>query len=339
MIDGHGDDTYSYAGIRLNFSSNVYNHFSHERLFAYLKERLSIVQHYPEPVPRSLETALAAQMGIGTDEVRVTNGATEAIYLTAWAMRRWRTAIVVPTFTEYADACRLHEHSVSFIRSLDDIPEGTEGVWLCNPNNPTGTVVSREKLLKCIVGHSDTVFVIDASYAPFTLQPLLTPAEACGLPNVVMLHSMTKEYAIPGLRLGYLTACSKLIRWIEQGRMPWSVNSLAQEAGLWLTAHRDLYRLPLKELIQERLRVGHALEAMGICNTLPSDTHILLCCLRQGTAAELKDYLARQHGILIRDASNFEGLDSRFFRIAVQSSSENDELISCCAQWKMEDGR
>lgn len=333
MIDGHGDDGFRYGNIRLDFSSNVYAQFSHQELLSWLAGRLGDIGHYPEPAPRELEAALAAQMGVQPDEVVVTNGATEAIYLTALAMRRSRTAIIVPTFAEYADACRLHEHRVTFIRSLDDIPEGTDMVWMCNPNNPTGTVLPREKLLDCVARHSDTLFVVDASYAPFTFQPLLSSAEACRLPNVVMIHSMTKEFAIPGLRLGYLTACQRLTELIGRGRMPWSVNSVAQEAGLWLTTHREKYLVPLDELIHERRRVALALETQGVCEALPSDTHILLCHLHQGTAAALKDHLARQHGILIRDASNFEGLDHRYFRIAVQSQAENDELIACIREW------
>ncbi len=209
-------------------------------------------------------------------------------------------------------------------------------VWMCNPNNPTGTVVPRETLLECFAQHRGIVFVVDASYAPFTFQPLLTPAETCRLPNVVMIHSMTKEFAIPGLRLGYLTACRRLTEQIGRGRMPWSVNSIAQDAGLWLTAHREKYHLPLDELIFERSRVGPALEALDICDTLPSDTHILLCRLREGTATMLKDYLARKHGILIRDATNFEGLDNRYFRIAMQTRAENDELIEAMKEWKRE---
>ena len=72
---------------------------------------------------------------------------------------------------------------------------------------------------------------------------------------------------------------------------------------------------------------------------MKTDTNFMLAYMEHGTAGQLKQWLIDNYGILIRDASNFEGLDSRFFRIAVQSSSENDELISCCAQWKMEEGR
>jgi len=333
MIDGHGDDAYSYADIRLNFSSNVYNHFSHERLLAHLSATMADIAHYPEPVPRKLEAALAASMGICADEVMVTNGATEAIYLTALAWREGHTAIVQPTFTEYADACRLHRHQLVFISHLNEIPPHADTVWLCNPNNPTGTVIPRESLLACLRNNPQTLFVVDASYAPFTAEPLLTPAEAVALTNVVMIHSMTKEFAIPGLRLGYLTACREVLARIGCGRMPWSVNTIAQHAGLYLLAHRSDYRLPLEELLRERQRVERLLVEEGLCDVMPSDTHILLCRLHKGSSAALKCYLAMQRGILIRDASNFVGLDSRFFRIAVQTPAEDDELIEGLRAW------
>ena len=110
MTDGHGDDTYRYGNIRANFSSNVYAHFDHTALYAHLATRLPSVSHYPEPVARRLEAELAAAMGLEERQVAVTNGATEAIYLVAQALRRSRSAILQPAFAEYADACRLHEH-------------------------------------------------------------------------------------------------------------------------------------------------------------------------------------------------------------------------------------
>lgn len=328
MIDGHGDDIYLYGNdIRANFSSNVYNHFSHDGLFSYLSGQMSVVAHYPQPAPRRLEACLARRLHVGADELLVTAGATEAIYLTALAMRGCRSAIVVPAFAEYADACQLHSHQIVCIRTLEKMPSETEVMWICNPNNPTGQVHGREKLLDFMLRHPDVLFVVDASYASFTRIPLVTPEEACRLPNVVVLHSMTKEFAIPGLRLGFLTSSSSLVARIGKGRMPWSVNGLAQEAGLWLVSHAEEYRLPLDVLLEERRRVSIRLSQTGLCEPLPSDTHILLCCLRIGTAADLKSYLVREHGILIRDASNFAGLDGRFFRIAVQTPEENDALI------------
>jgi len=327
MINGHGDDIFNHPGIRINFSSNVYNHFSHEKLFAHLADHFFLVGNYPEPSPVRVERRLAEQLGLLPEEVMVTNGATEGIYLIAMASQGGRTSIVAPTFSEYADACRMHRHEVRFVSSLQEITDYTDVAWLCNPNNPTGTVTDIETLRQHIRRLPDTVFVIDASYAPFTRQPLLSPTEAATLPNVIMIHSMTKEFAIPGLRIGYLTGPSPLLGRIRALQMPWSVNALAQEAALYLLAHRDDYRLPLDELMNERQRVAEALQHTGLIDVHPSQSHILLCRLRQGTAAQLKHRLATKDGILIRDASNFQGLTPAHFRIAVQSPEENNYFI------------
>ena len=327
MIDGHGDDIHQYAGIRVNFSSNVYNHFKHDKLFGYLADRLSAVRNYPEPAPERAEQALATAIGLRPSQVMLTNGATEAIYLVSQAFRRGSSAILIPTFSEYADACGAHEHTTTLVTRLEDVPAETQTVWLCNPNNPTGLVYDKDRLLRHVSRRPGTLFVVDASYAPFTRQPLVTPTEAVSLPNLVMLHSMTKAFAVPGLRLGYITANEPLLGKVRRQRWPWSVGTMAQDACRYLVAHRDDYQLPLGTLLGERERMSQALTATGAVTPQPSHTHILLCELRRGRAADLKDLLAKRHGILIRDAANFEGLSDRHFRIAVQTPAENDLLL------------
>lgn len=322
MLIGHGDDIHRYKDIRINFSSNVYNHFDHTGLFAHLAERLPHVVNYPEPTANSLEQKLSSMLGLRSTEVMVTNGATEGIYLIAQTFSGSRSSIIQPTFSEYEDACRMHHHI------LDSEDEEENMIWLCNPNNPTGLTIDKDDLLALISENRDTLYVIDASYAPFTMEPLITPEEACNYPNILMLHSMTKGFAIPGLRLGYITGPAPLLNRVRQQRMPWSVNQVAIDAGHYLLDHLDLYRLDLPSLMTERERVADAISQIPGFEVLPSDTHILLCRTTQGTAADLKAHLATHHGILIRDASNFPGLDQSYFRIAVQSRAENDALVS-----------
>ncbi|MBP5770042.1 MAG: pyridoxal phosphate-dependent class II aminotransferase [Bacteroidaceae bacterium] len=327
MLHGHGDDIHAYPDIRINFSSNVYNHFDHRNLYAHLAKHLPLVTHYPEPTSTRLEFALAEKLHIDASQVMVTNGATEAIYIIAeWGRHLSRAVIPPPTFSEYADACRRAGLSV-----------GTEGeasmIWLCNPNNPTGTVYDHDPLVANIQTHPSTLFVIDASYAPFTREPLVSTTEAASWANVVMLHSMTKRFGVPGLRIGFITAHAEVIRQLRKLQMPWSVNSLAQEAACYLLEHEADYVLPLDELIAERKRVAAALTDKGLIDVHPSHTHILLCRLQQGTSSELKEYLAREHGILIRNASNFQGLTAQHFRIAVQTPAENDVLINAIRQF------
>jgi len=337
MLLGHGDDTYLYKDIRLNFSSNVYNQFDHEGLFCYLSDRLDNVVTYPQPTPQSLESELSMMLGLTPEEVMVTNGATEGIYLIAQTFRHAKSTILQPTFSEYADACRLHEHELSSafdLKGLSSLASNRSTlVWICNPNNPTGSVLPKDDIQELIERNQDNIFVIDASYAPFTLQPLLTPREAAQYPNVLMLHSMTKEFAIPGLRIGYVTGNETLLHQVKLQRMPWSVNQVAIDAAHYLLMHKDEYEFDLEALLSERQRMAQALTSLGVIDVWPSDTHILLCHLRIGKASALKDYLARTHGILIRDASNFVSLDTSFFRIAVQTPPENDALLQSIIQW------
>ena len=334
MIEGHGDDLYKYGKkIVSNFSSNVYNRIDHSGLYQRLNERLSTICSYPEPMPYSLESEIARRYSLTPRQVCVTNGATEAIYLIAQVFQGRISAVLGPTFSEYADACRVHRHKVKPFYSLDALPEDAELVWICNPNNPTGEVRNKEDLKALVDSHPDKLFIFDQSYEYFTLKSLLGIKEAASFPNVILLHSMTKQYAIPGLRVGYFTASEGLTDDVRCRRMPWSVTSLAIEAAKYLLEEGDGISADIPQLLAERERLTNLLLATGMLEIWPTDTHYMLIKLRMGKAAALKDFLAVNHGILIRDASNFEGLDERFFRIATQTPEENDKLVKAISEW------
>ncbi len=334
MIEGHGDDLYKYGKkIVSNFSSNVYNRIDHSGLYQRLNERLSTICSYPEPMPYSLESEIARRYSLTPRQVCVTNGATEAIYLIAQVFQGRISAVLGPTFSEYADACRVHRHKVKPFYSLDALPEDAELVWICNPNNPTGEVRNKEDLKALVDSHPDKLFIFDQSYEYFTLKSLLGIKEAASFPNVILLHSMAKQYAIPGLRVGYFTASEGLTDDVRCRRMPWSVNSLAIEAAKYLLEEGDGISADIPQLLAERERLTNLLLATGMLEIWPTDTHYMLIKLRMGKAAALKDFLAVNHGILIRDASNFEGLDERFFRIATQTPEENDKLVKAISEW------
>lgn len=332
MIEGHGDDAYKYKAIKINFSSNVYNHVDHSGLYQYLSRQMESIRTYPEPEPYSLEKVLAERFRLSSEEVCVTNGATEAIYLIAQTFRSQISAILMPTFSEYADACRLHGHKVVPIYNLNRLPDRGKLIWLCNPNNPTGEVREKEALTACIKQNRQRIFIIDQSYEFFTQKALLTAREAAEFPNVILLHSMTKRFAVPGLRLGYITACKELLHEIRTQRMPWSVNQLAIEAGHYLLSSSQC-DIDISLLLKEKERLAQSLLSIGGMEIWPSDTHYMLVQLRMGKAAALKEYLATEQGILIRDASNFEGLNEHFFRIATQTPEENDKLVESIKKW------
>ncbi|MDR1755486.1 MAG: pyridoxal phosphate-dependent class II aminotransferase [Culturomica sp.] len=334
MINGHGDDIYGCKRkIISNFSSNIYGRQDFSALHDHLCSCIHSIHAYPEPDAASLVELLAKKNDIQTANILVTNGAVEAIYLIAQAFRAKKSSIIIPAFSEYEDACRIHEHQLSFASSLSQTDKEAELIWLCNPNNPDGNVYHKSYLDTFISEHPDIFFIIDQSYEAFTdKQYTFTVRESLAYKNVILLHSMTKSYAIPGLRLGYITACNELTDKISAFRIPWAVNQLAIEAGKYLLKEGKPAFDP-ETYLAETKHLMTALNAIDGLTVLPASTHFFLCKLIRGKASDLKQYLIDQHGILIRDASNFRGLDASFFRIATQSREENDQLVKAIKEW------
>ena len=318
MIEGHGDDLYRYNNIKMNFSSNIYNGTDLSALDAYLCTRMAAIRSYPEPSAASLEMMIARECGISTDEVLVTSGAVDAIYLIAQTYRHEGTCHVIqPTFREYEDACSVFGYHES--------PDGAL-CWLCNPNNPTGDVMATDDVLALAEHHR--LLIVDQSYEDYTEAPLLQPADVVRHDDIILLHSMTKRYAVPGLRLGYVTASSVMVSRLREQYRPWAINALSLEAGKWLVEQGKTAIPDLPSYLAETQRLRSMLNGIDGIEAQQTETNFFLCTIQQATAAQLKEYLAREHGILIRDASNFTGLTPHHFRIATQSPAENDALVA-----------
>lgn len=334
MLNGHGDDIYKYnTEIVSNFSSNIYNRLDMSPLQTYLCQQIKTIHTYPEPDADSLAILLAEKHNVSTDNICITNGATEAIYLIAQAFKGKKGAILIPTFSEYEDACRINDIQLQFISSLTEMEKGTELLWFCNPNNPTGTIIDKQVIISFIESNPNTTIIIDQSYQYFSTKKTLSIVEAVQYPTVITLHSMTKQFAIPGLRLGYLTASEQLTEKIKKYCMPWSVNQLAVLAGKYLLKNDLSASFNIDSYLKESRWLQDELKKIDGLDVLLSQTHFFLCRLKNQKAPELKNYLIENHGILIRDASNFRGLDEHYFRLATQSEKENEILIDAIKEW------
>lgn len=310
MITTHGDDTYRYDGIEMNFSSNICNSADLSGLKAHLATMLCKIGSYPEPEAWTLERMIAQREGVDERCVVVTNGATEAIYLLAQIFKGSCSTITEPTFSEYRAACNAFGHA---------IVDNGDVRWLCNPNNPTGTVVSEDILPDCDFN------IIDHAYEDYTTERLMRDNEAVKRGDTAIIHSMTKQYGVPGLRLGYIVTNADTANEIRQIKQPWSVNSLAIAAGEYLINNGQ--RPNATALTAEAQRLAAMLAAVDGIDVEPTQTNFMLATIAHGTASRLKDYLATKCHILIRDASDFCGLSPRHFRIAVQSHEENVKLV------------
>lgn len=338
MLFGHGDDFYnSPKEVRINFSSNVWHGANLDKLKEHLGEQFDRLTRYPEPDAASLKRLLARRYEVREENIVVTNGSVTAFYLIAQAWADARSSVAVPSFAEYEDACRLHGHELTFFPSSCDLSEvaleGQDFCWICNPNNPDGRLRHRTELLRTVASNRSTMFVIDQAYAAFTTEDMLKPSDVERNPNLILVHSISKAYNIPGLRIGYMIASPETAAKVNRYVIPWSVNAVAIEASKYILIHPAQFTLPIRKWQRETAELIYLLSKIEDLEVVPTSTTFFLVRLKRGTAAELKKYLLDTHGILIRDASNFRSLDETYFRLSTQEAAENQMLVEAIREW------
>lgn len=338
MLFGHGDDFYnSQNEVKINFSSNVWHGANLEKLKDHMTEQFDKLTRYPEPDAATLKRLLARRYELNENNLVVTNGSITAFYLLAQAWRGAKSMIAVPSFSEYEDACRLHGHELSFFPTSDDLSElsleGQDFCWICNPNNPDGKLIHRTELLALIGANRQTTFIIDQAYVAFTTEDMLKPTDVKNHPNLILVQSISKAYNIPGLRIGYLIASPEKTAEINKYIIPWSVNAFAIEASKYILIHPAQFTLPIRKWQRETAELIYQLTKLDGLEVQPTATTFFLVRLKKGTAASLKQYLWDNHGILIRDASNFRGLDETYIRLSTQTTAENLVLVDAVREW------
>ena len=336
MLNGHGDVGYRHdAKIVADFSTNVWYGGSPDGLKNHLFSNWDKIHKYPEVIGETLTDKIAAHYGFSSDQFLVANGSTESIYLIAQAFKGKRSAVVIPAFAEYEDACMMHDHQITFIPWEDlhpDVILETDLLFICNPNNPTGAAI--DWLPDFIKRNPETVFVVDEAFIEFTvlMESVVKLTQACK--NLIVMRSMTKAYAIPGLRLGYIVSSSELIQRLKRLKLPWAVNVLALEAGHFIFDHYDKLQLPVDSLLQDKEEFLRGLSAINTLKITESKTHFFIAQTTIRSAAMLKLFLLREFNILIRDASNFRGLGPGCIRLATLDKVKNELLIKAMLQWK-----
>ncbi len=300
-----------------------------------------VLERYPDRECLALRQCLAALHDCSSDQVWAGNGTVELIWLLALAYVRPgdNVAVLSPTFGEYETACRLMGANVilhwaaadeGFEPNLPAVVDSLKRlaprlVFLCNPNNPTGVYLERRDVeaLAAVIG--DGILVLDEAYVAF-VDDAWSSEVLLASDRVAILRSMTKDYALAGLRLGYLLAASPIVDAVQRAQPPWSVNAVAQAAGCRaLEARRDVERT-LARTAEVSEDLVQALRHDLMLDVLPSMTHFFL--VRVGDAAATRSALL-QRGMLVRDCTSF-GLPE-FVRIASRRPAENRQLV---AAWR-----
>jgi threonine-phosphate decarboxylase len=332
MITGHGDDSFRLeTPIRIDFSSNVWYNAISPGLIKHLRQNLKIISHYPEPDAASFCRMAALFHSVDKSQVLAFNGSVEAFYTIALAFRGSSSTILSPAFTEYEDACRMHNHQIKYFtadQGLKDVGDKVGMYWLGNPNNPDGFIFSFTEIGEFLRKHPQTILVADEAYAAFIPQFQSAVQLTKIYNNLIIVCSLTKCCSIPGLRVGYVVASEKLAVKLREFQQPWSMNTLAQLAGKFLFEYNVPNKLDKIAIIQLSKNLQEEIDRLEGFRVIRSEAPFFLVEMYCGSSAQLKEFLIRQHGILIRDASNFHGLNERFFRICTRNKADNHLLIN-----------
>ncbi|NJL60267.1 MAG: aminotransferase class I/II-fold pyridoxal phosphate-dependent enzyme [Desulfobacteraceae bacterium] len=230
----------------IDMSSNVNPLGPPPGLAEFLTDNLDAIVALPEADAHSAIFAFAQRYGLDPECVVAGNGTTQLIYAIPKAIGSRNVVIVAPTYSDYADACKMHDipyryslltDSRNFEPDFDTLEQDirdADTVFICNPNNPTGVLMASNQLEAFCKAFPDKTFIIDESYLPFVADAEQHSFLGRDIGNVIVLHSMSKIFRVPGLRIGFASASPAITRKLIRYTLPWSLNSLAQAAVVWL---------------------------------------------------------------------------------------------------------
>lgn len=333
----HGGDIYRYPNA-LDFSANCNPYGMPEGVKAAAVKALERAQNYPDVSCSELRRAVEQAEKVPYDQIICGNGAADLIFGLALARKPQKGLLTAPAFAEYEQAlasvgCEI-KHVVlkeeeGFVPGkdfLDEITEDLDMVFFCNPNNPTGVLVNQEYLRrvaeKC--KECNVFLVLDECFIDFletpdrySMKPYLEE-----FPGMFLVKAFTKKYAMPGIRLGYgFCSDSHVLEDMKAVMQPWNVSVIAQEAGIAALKEESYWQRSREKVWEERAYLLKKLKEMKL-QIYGSKANYIFFRGPEG----LKEFCL-ERGISIRDCSNYEGLSSGFYRIAVRTRQENEKLL------------
>lgn len=323
----------------IDFSSNI-NPKLVPNLEKYILEGLIKCKSYPDINYTKLRRNIGNYININPGYIIPGNGATEIIYLLMKNIKK-RLAILNPTFSEYERGAKLNNLEIinfmlnkddEFSVNLEEIEaniDSFDSLFICNPNNPNGKVKNIEELLKIII-KNDKLLIVDETFMEFVYDDenysLISYVEK--YKNIFIIKAVTKFFGMPGIRLGYgVTSNKKLIDDIYRYKEPWTVNSFADTLSNYIFNDEEYIKSSKAYYFKERLYMLDSLRKIKKIHVYDTDTNFILIRLKDINAEELKLNLFKESNILIRNASNFIGLDENYIRIAIKSHEENQLIL------------
>ena len=338
----HGGNIYNANGQAdewLDMSANINPLGLSKTVKSAILNNIDGLVHYPDPQARELKSAIVARYDIQYNNIVTLNGAAEYFYLFFNTFRPQRVLIVVPSFSEYDRAARAANCEVEyFITSAENAfnidfdalikivrSKNINCVVLANPNNPTGNLLESKNLLR-LLDKVDFVMV-DESFIDFVGDDYSVRRLISKHKNLTVVHSLTKFFAIPGLRLGFAIADESIIKRLELGKDVWNVNYLAQKVGVAALNDDEYIDKTRRWITEEKLYITERLRQIANLEVFePTVNFVLIKFQSEDIALKVIENLKRNK-ILVRSCANFRGLNSSYIRMAIRRREENDKII------------
>ncbi len=312
-----------------------------------ISQHLSTIKNYPDPNHEWLIETLSNYVGLESNNIIVGNGSTELIYLftEVFVESGYEAVIPIPTFGEYKIAtmrvggrplflrCNPAKNfRLNFEKLEKAISKKTRIIFFCNPNSPTGILYEKDDVLRILrlAAEKNVLVFLDEDYIDFVDDnERYSMAEYVKrYDNLFVLRSLTKFFGLAGLRIGFGLGSPDFVRTLKKAKMPWSVNSLAMFAAMDAVKDDDFIKKSRLLISRSKRQMQEMLQEIPWLKVYPSETNFFLIEITEGdlTSSQLKEGLASK-GLLIRDCSDFDGLNNRFFRVSVNKPEENKKLI------------
>ena len=335
----HGGKTHLINSDVIDFSSNITPIGVPQAVKNILKKTLDNIQKYPDFRSTEVISSLKKYTQLDKSYLIVGNGAIELIYNFCFAFlsKNTKVLIPVPTFQEYEAAAKLNNCKISYFKTmnlsenldsfLSKIPK--QGcVFICNPNNPTGKILSKNQILliiKTAKKLSSIVFVDECfiEMVPESNNTVISYVKEYD--NLFVLRSLTKSFGLPGLRIGYAASSKQIIKILQKIKIPWSVNSLAQDAANIALKNKSHLKKSNSVIKKELNYLISTISTLDGFDCYESSTNFILIKTKHNST-KLQQKLLK-HKILVRDCKNFRGLDDHHIRIAVKSHKDNMKLV------------
>lgn len=334
----------------IDFSANINFLGPPDIILEEIKRNVAGIQNYPEANAKRIKNLIADFHQLSPEKVTVGSGASELIYQLTKVILPQKVLIVEPTFSEYELAAKSmgsvvekfslkeeNDFNIEAAELIAELAEDIDLLFICNPNNPTASILNLNEVEQILAAaaEKDILLLLDEAFIDFL--PAAEDYTAVDLlnkyPNLIILRSLTKLFALPGLRLGYTLAAENISFDLEKKRDPWSVNYFAQLAAEIIFSDKNeinkYQQMSRVKISAERTYLYAKLKNIKVLNVYrPTANFIFIDISKSGISSQNLQKKLLKSGIMIRNCDSFYGLQDNYIRIAVKSRKDNNFLIA-----------